>query len=161
MTLSILPFPPYLFTHCLLFLPPRHRLSSPVMEVDLSPADEFMSNGCGSIFCDACSKQEAQRAAGENRGRFIWAGRPSLYHHANRDSSTEPGAPQSDKAPRQSSTAVRPHSPQWMGQNQRQYVTHNSDNHHLHTNPARSVSEKVPRCSLFFDCMVLENIFKY
>lgn len=80
MTLSILPFPPYLFTRCLLFLPPLHRLSSPVMEVHLSPADEFMSNGCGSIFWDACSKQEAQRGCrGEQReGLSGQAGLPSI-----------------------------------------------------------------------------------
>lgn len=54
--------------------------------------------------------------AGRTGGGFIWEDRPSLYHHANRDSSTEPSAPQPDKAPRQSSTAARPHSLQWMGQ---------------------------------------------
>lgn len=69
------------------------------MEADLSPADVWMSNGCGSILCDACSKQEAWWAAGGTKGGFIWDGRLSLHHHANRDSSTEPSAPQPDKPP--------------------------------------------------------------
>lgn len=98
------------------FLLPLHRLSSPVMEAYLSPADIFMSNGCGRFLYEACGRQEARRAAGRTEGGFIWAGRPSLYHHANRDSSTGPGAPRPDKTPRQSSAGVRPHSPQWRGQ---------------------------------------------
>lgn len=46
----------------------------------MSPADEFMSNGCGSIFWDACSKQEAQRGCrGEQReGLSGQAGLPSI-----------------------------------------------------------------------------------
>ena len=56
---SLLPLSVQLFTCYLPFLLPLHPLSSPVMEANLSPADVLMFNGCGSIFYDACSKQEA------------------------------------------------------------------------------------------------------
>lgn len=87
----------YLFTRYLPFLPPPRPLSSPVMEANLSPADVLMSNGCGNSFYNASSRK--------NRGRVYLS-----------PCSTEPSAPQPDKAPRQSSTAARPHSLQWMGQ---------------------------------------------
>lgn len=82
---------------------------------------------------------------GEQReGLSRKAGLP-LYHHANRDSSTEPGAPQPDKAPRQSCTEARPHSLQWTGQTRERTwpttltVLPSARPLCFHTTPAKSV----------------------
>lgn len=121
-SVPISPVPPLLsvnmFSCYLPFLLPLHHLSSPVTAVHLSPTVLFMS-GVGAFSTMSAANRKADGLQGEQLGwggGVIWKDRPSHYHHAYRESSTAPGAQQSDKPPTQTSATVRPHSLQWMAQ---------------------------------------------
>lgn len=100
-------------------------LSSPVVGDNLSPADVLMSNGCGAFSLTPAANGNPDRL----QGVFISQRRPSLYPHANRNSSTAPCSQNPDKVPRE--TALQPDTPppsiatkDWT--EHRDYVTQNS-----------------------------------